>query len=62
MLAPENGNRMNVQDFVLIITDGDSQDEVEDEAKRLRNVGAMVSYVDNFSIINNYEVSRDQDW
>ena len=33
---------MQVQDFVLIVTDGASQDEVELEAKRLRDTGAMV--------------------
>ena len=42
MLAPENGNRAEANDVVLIITDGASQDEVEDEAKKLRDRGAMV--------------------
>ena len=42
MLAPENGNRLDVRDVVLIVTDGSSQDSVDEESKRLRDRGALV--------------------
>jgi len=42
MLAPKNGNRKQVQDIVLIITDGASQDDVKAPSQRLRDTGAQV--------------------
>jgi len=42
MLSPKNGNRKQVQDIVLIITDGASQDNVKIPSQRLRDTGAQV--------------------
>merc|ERR1711881_322801 len=42
MLKKENGNRQSVQDIVLIITDGASQDDVIAPSQRLRNTGAQI--------------------
>jgi len=37
-------NRRDVQDFVFVVTDGISTDDVVDPARRLREYGATVSY------------------
>lgn len=42
MFVPEAGDREFAPNFVLIITDGRSQDEVNDSAEALRNRGVMV--------------------
>jgi len=42
LLKEENGNRQSVQDIVLIITDGASQDDVKEPSRRLRETGAEI--------------------
>ena len=51
MLSANNGNRPKVRDVVLIVTDGSSQDEVKDEAKILRDSGALVSKLPVYNVL-----------
>ena len=44
MLTPENGDREKVKNVVIIITDGKSQDDVQEPSRILRETGALVRY------------------
>lgn len=43
LLAVKNGNRPDVPDLVLVITDGVSDDDITLPAKKMRDSGATVS-------------------
>ena len=47
----ENGNRPGVRNVLLVITDGRSQDDVEDIAKDLRAMGILVSIMPSIILL-----------
>ena len=44
LLKESSGNRRGVQDIVLVITDGVSQDDVSEPSRKLRETGAQVRF------------------